>query len=313
MYYIYKTFKIVRWCIKKTVKFFSFSNSYKENWLFIKDFIDVTKMKQATGKLRERQLSILSFANEVVDLLEGNGIKPILGYGALLGAKRHGGFIPWDDDIDFDLIRDDFQKVIKLAQEKYIYVKRTQTCFWNLNKQFDFENELLKKHPNTYIFIHAHTMLQIYKGTSLKDFKIIDLFPLDYYAEDYNYEELKKYMKHIRRKIESINNCAKKIDFLQSEIKSNPKIVKHSNKIMYGIDSDPSYTTAMEKGEWLNESDLYPLRKIKFEHVEFWAPHNVEKFLEHRYGNWQDLPQNMDFSGHFADVEKYIKSHYSIK
>ena len=310
MYFILKTFKIVRWCIRKIIKFFSFSNPYKENWLFIKDFIDVYKMKQATGALRERQLNILNFATEVADLLEENGIQPILGYGALLGAKRHGGFIPWDDDIDFDLIREDFQKVIKLAKEKYIYVKRPQNRFWNLNKQFDFENDLMKKYPNTYIFLHAPSMLQVYKGTSLKDYAIIDLFSLDYYAENYSYDNHKIYMKHIKRKVETINNYAKEVDFLQTEIQSNPNIVKHSSKIMYGIDSDPSYTTAIQKGEWLDESDLYPLIKIKFENTEFSAPNNVEKFLKHRYGNWEELPQNMVLDNHVRDINKYLQLRY---
>jgi lipopolysaccharide cholinephosphotransferase len=310
MYYIYKIFQVTRWCIRKIINFFSFTNPYKENWLFIKDFIDVSKMKPATGALRERQLAVLNFAKEVNKLLEEHNIKAILGYGNLLGAERHGGFIPWDDDIDFDMSREDYEKLIKLAKEKYIYIKRPQNRFWSLYKQFEFEDELLKKYPNCLIFVHAHSMIQIYKGTSLRDYCICDFFSLDYYADDYEYKTHLEYVKNIKKKLQSINNYPKEIDFLEKEIKSNPDIVEHSNKIMYGIDSETSFTEAMIHGEWYEEKDWYPLKKIKFEDTEFWAPNNHIKILEHEFGSWKELPSNLGFSLHLPDIQNYLNKKY---
>ncbi len=310
MYYFYKTFQITRWCLRRLKEFLSFKNPYKESWIYIKQFIDVTKMRPATGEMRARQDNILQFTKEIAQFLEENGITPILAYGSLIGAARHKGFIPWDDDIDFDLIREDYDKLIELAKEKYIYIKRPNNRYWSWNKILEYEDNLFKKYPNKYIFVQSYNHLQVYRATSYKDFKLVDFFPLDYYAEGYDYAEHKKYMKYIKRKVESINDYAKEVDFLQAEIKNNPNIVKHSNKIMYGIDSDPSYTSAMQKGEWLYESDLYPLKKLPFEDTEFWVPNNYTKFLEHRYGNWEELPDNLEFSKHYPIIKKYMEKKY---
>lgn len=73
--------------------------------------------------LREIQLFELQMLKDVVKVCDDNNITYILSSGTLLGAVRHGGFIPWDDDIDIYMPLSDYKKFLKIAQrelgEKY--------------------------------------------------------------------------------------------------------------------------------------------------------------------------------------------------
>ena len=68
--------------------------------------------------LRACQLKQLSILEEVDRICKKHGIGYWLDGGSLLGAVRHGGFIPWDDDFDIALPRDDYEQFLALAKEK---------------------------------------------------------------------------------------------------------------------------------------------------------------------------------------------------
>lgn len=61
------------------------------------------------SSLREVQLFDLQILKDVVRVCDNNNIKYMISSGTLLGAVRHGGFIPWDDDIDVDMPLSDYK------------------------------------------------------------------------------------------------------------------------------------------------------------------------------------------------------------
>lgn len=65
-------------------------------------------MKQMT--LEELKTAELDILTDVAEFCDKNGLKYFLAYGTLIGAVRHKGFIPWDDDIDIWMPRDDYNK-----------------------------------------------------------------------------------------------------------------------------------------------------------------------------------------------------------
>ena len=66
-------------------------------------------------ELKHIQLDMLS---DIAEFCEQNHIKYFLAYGTLIGAIRHKGYIPWDDDIDICMPRPDYDKFLRLYNKK---------------------------------------------------------------------------------------------------------------------------------------------------------------------------------------------------
>ena len=69
--------------------------------------------------LRKLQLSELSVFKDFIKICEENNLQYFLFAGCAIGVERHQGFIPWDDDIDIGMLREDYDKIIKIIREKY--------------------------------------------------------------------------------------------------------------------------------------------------------------------------------------------------
>ena len=85
--------------------------------------MDIIKIK---GNLRNVQLLYIELLRFVDNVCKKHDIDYWLEGGTLIGAVRHGGFIPWDDDIDLSIMRKDYEKLIKILPEeisKYEYFK----------------------------------------------------------------------------------------------------------------------------------------------------------------------------------------------
>ena len=102
-------------------------------------------MKKITvEELKKFQLEILGV---VADFCEKNNIKYWIDSGTLLGAIRHKGYIPWDDDIDVGMLREDYNKFSKIFNEKnnrykFVCIENTPDLFVPHGKVCDTTTEL---------------------------------------------------------------------------------------------------------------------------------------------------------------------------
>ena len=133
------------------------------------------------NELREIQLSIL---DSVAEFCEKNNIKYFLAYGTLIGAVRHKGYIPWDDDIDIIMPRTDYEKFINdfnnFSNDYKVYTVNNTEWFPFPYAKVSYENSIIKE-----------------LSDNMKNHNIginIDLFPIDGVPKD---EKLIK--KHLRR------------------------------------------------------------------------------------------------------------------
>lgn len=119
--------------------------------------------------------SIWATEQEILDVIHQvcaeYGFQYSLAYGTLLGAVRHGGFIPWDDDIDIMMPREDYEKLLavwdKVAPEEYI-LQNTRT-------DLDFTQNFTKirKNHTTFLQDEVERAKHYHKGI------FVDIFPGD--------------------------------------------------------------------------------------------------------------------------------------
>ena len=77
-----------------------------------------TYNKEDNSELRKLQLTILDLIKMFAEICEKHHLRYFMVGGTMLGAARHQGFIPWDDDVDMGMPRPDYEKFIKIVNDE---------------------------------------------------------------------------------------------------------------------------------------------------------------------------------------------------
>ena len=86
------------------------------------------------SELRMQQRRMLDILLHINGVCSKHGIKYWLSSGTLLGAVRHGGFIPWDDDLDIEMLREDYDRFIEVFEDsdEFVLHSRNTDTFYML-------------------------------------------------------------------------------------------------------------------------------------------------------------------------------------
>src|SRR5690554_6444864 len=120
--------------------------------------------------LKEVQKIQLEILKEVDTICKNNNIKYHLFAGTLLGSVRHGGFIPWDDDIDIAMLRDDYEKFLIIAKKEISEKYHIQ----NINNEPNLSFTFTKIRKKETLFVEKSKI-----GLNINHGIFIDIFPLD--------------------------------------------------------------------------------------------------------------------------------------
>ena len=243
-----------------------------------KNNIDITTYPKATGVLRDVQLAGLEILKEVDYVCQSEGIDYWLDFGTLLGAIRHKGFIPWDDDIDIGMPREFYKNFIDIFNEK-TRNKKIRAKYFRKSSNYD-----------SY-FVRIE-----YSGTILS----LDIFPYDFCGEildEKTREERNNFLKTRRKAyIENIackkgltdEEIQEKIKNLRKEILMRGEYKKDSKTdLVWGVDFRHQWK------QWFHKYDtIYPLQKVSVEGYEFNCPNNYDTHLKSIYGNYMSYPKD---------------------
>ena len=275
-------------------------NDLQEQLEWLKQHSDITSLKPATGYARKKQRELLAFVEEFMEFTKELNLHPFLTGGNLIGAVRHGGFIPWDDDMDFGLIRSETEKLIAFCKEKCVVdIYEGSWSGYSREQTYSRMARMLALHPGKYILDIWVDQLQIYKGTSVVDVQFIDFWPFDYYDESYRIEDHMEYLDNLLEEIHQIDNVKNIVSFLQKERKNNPNISEHETGIIFpGIDNVGGFLSTKRLKSWLYADDILPLQKIKYENTSFYAPHKLDKYLEYLTPDYMSYPADVGLNKH---------------
>lgn len=259
---------------------------------------DINKSKKIN--LEELKKISLDILINVADFCEENGISYYLACGTLLGAIRHKGFIPWDDDIDIMMPRPDYEKFLSMySDDTYLLCKPSEGRLY-------------------YAKVYDSRTIKYEEGVDYKKFKPlgvdIDIFPLDGIVNDKSTIEriykkecfLEMLLRLSTQPIFYRKNKLKAINRIIPRIIGSKRIVKMIERNAKKYDYESSdYVVRMRRS--LNgftgalPKSVYEKCYVEFENHAFIAPKGYDAWLNRFFGNYMELPPEEKRITHICD------------
>lgn len=256
--------------------------------------------------LRNAQVRML----EVLKLFDSfccdNNLVYWIDSGTLLGAVRHGGFIPWDDDIDVCMPRFSFKKLKRIAKKNNYYIgndvvlqchQSDNNCFFPFFCVKDLKSEFLQP---TY-----EHKIQKYRGLQVDVFPVDSntILPIWKFCHWFFYTFITSTLHEANFKRFRFRFFARPSFFVFT------KIIEPLSYFVTSLVHKENDYFMMGYGNFFGSKrpyhSVFPLKKISFEGFLFNAPHNPDDYLSSLYHDWKSIPSVDKIHTHNAAIHFY--------
>ena len=266
-------------------------------------------------ELQQKLLDILKWFNEIC---EENNLRYYLLGGTMLGAQRHGGFIPWDDDIDVGMPRSDYNKLAEILakrnDEKYV-LETPET------EEKDFYYPFSKLYDTTTTLIE-NTKYKIKRGI------YIDIFPIDGIGDskEESMQNFKKITARYNLLLSRIGGIRKGRSFYKNiavaAMRIVPNFIINNKKLLRQLVKECS-KKSFDECRWIGNlvgawrfKECMPKEymgtptKIMFEGLSVYGVENPDAYLTSIYGDWRKLPPKEKQVTHHDFITIDLKKSY---
>ncbi len=260
------------------------------------DFELSEKLKQKYSpegsELRKVQLKLLDMLLWIDKTCKDNNIKYWISSGTCLGAVRHGGFIPWDDDIDIEMTQEDY----KHFEEVVTSMKNCPYVFQSHSTDPGYYHNFGKLRDEHFQINEINSIDKYYKfkGIFIDIFVVVPKMP-HWIARigEIMYGRCRKYSKHPKKQIRNfvqyflfpiVHHCIRHLLVVMC------KKDKKEYSMQFGM---PIWKPRFSK-------DIQEPVPILFENHYFMGPRDPDKYLTNIYGDYTKIPEEKDIILHYT-------------
>lgn len=234
------------------------------------------------SQLRKLQLEALKILEYIDKVCIENNINYWISSGTCLGAIRHGGFIPWDDDIDIEILKKDYKKFKQVITKQNLYklqdYKTDNSYFFRFAK---IRNE------NIQISEIAHGEKR-YKYNGI----YIDVFLMEY-SSSLKINKLGWPILYLLNfKLNKIIKQKNLVNFLAQLIIQISRLILRPLQCI-GRKKYLRHVTPSAYSKGRDPKSIFPTKRIKFENIEVNAPGNPDLYLKNMFGDYERIPEKI--------------------